>query len=154
MHGLRVDFRPGDGRPLADQAAPPPGYAIAGQRVLDGSVHAVVCRDGRIVHDPSPRPIGHPHWPVVLWTIIREPIMPLIRVEMLNFHVPNAKNPSSVEAVINTDHIVLMIPSEPPGNGPIVRVSLVGGNGLDCRGTVAEILEAADRACKDRGSNR
>jgi hypothetical protein len=68
--GLRVDFRPGDGRPLADQRNPPRGYAVVGQRGRDGSVHAVVCRDGRIVHDPSPRPVGHPRWPVVLWTII------------------------------------------------------------------------------------
>jgi hypothetical protein len=77
--GMHVGFRPGDGRPLADQADPPQGYAITGQRVLDGSVHAVVCRDGRIVHDPSPRPIGHPLWPVVLWTLIEE--IPLERIE-------------------------------------------------------------------------
>jgi hypothetical protein len=70
--GLRVDFRLGDRRPLGDQADPPPGPVIAGQRVLDGSVHAVVCRDGRIVHDPSPRPVGHLRWPVVLWTLIEE----------------------------------------------------------------------------------
>jgi hypothetical protein len=70
--GLRVDFRPGDGRPLGDQADPPRGYAIAGQRVLDGSVHAVVCKGGAIVHDPSPRPVGHLRWPVVLWTLIEE----------------------------------------------------------------------------------
>jgi hypothetical protein len=69
---LCIDFRPGDGRPLADQSDPPRGYAVAGLRVLDGSVHAVVCHDGAIVHDPSPRPFGHPRWPVVLWTIIRE----------------------------------------------------------------------------------
>jgi hypothetical protein len=68
--GLCVDFRPGDGHPLADQPDPSLGYAIVGQRVLDGSVHAVVCRDGCIVHDPSPRPVGHPRWPVVLWTLI------------------------------------------------------------------------------------
>jgi sRNA-binding carbon storage regulator CsrA len=69
---LRVDFRPGDGRPLGDQSDPPRGHAIVGQRVLDGSVHAVVCRDGLIVHDPSPRPFGHLRWPVVLWTLISE----------------------------------------------------------------------------------
>jgi hypothetical protein len=68
--GLCVAFRPGDGRPLADQPDPSPGYAIVGQRVPDGSVHAVVCRDGRIVHDPASRPIGHPRWPVILWTTI------------------------------------------------------------------------------------
>jgi hypothetical protein len=72
VRGLRVDFSPGDGRPLADQSDPPRGHAIAGQRVLDGSVHAVVCHAGVIVHDPSPRPIGHPRWPVVLWTVISE----------------------------------------------------------------------------------
>jgi hypothetical protein len=70
--GRRVEFRPGDGRPLRDQADPPAGLAIAGQRVRDGSVHAVVCDGGAIVHDPSPRPFGHPRWPVVLWTIISE----------------------------------------------------------------------------------
>jgi hypothetical protein len=70
--GLTVDFRSGDGRPLADQDDPPAGYAIVGQKVLGGSIHAVVCMGGAIVHDPSPRPFGHPRWPVVLWTIISE----------------------------------------------------------------------------------
>lgn len=49
---------------------PPEGLAIAGQRVVDGSIHSVVCRDGEIIHDPSPRPFSDPRFPVELWTVI------------------------------------------------------------------------------------
>jgi hypothetical protein len=50
---------------------PPAGYAIAAKRVRDGSIHSVVCRDGKIVHDPSPRPFARDEDPTLLWTVIR-----------------------------------------------------------------------------------
>ncbi len=46
----------------------PPGYAIAGQLVYDGSIHSVVCLNGKRIHDPSVRPIGDAAAPVQLWT--------------------------------------------------------------------------------------
>ncbi len=49
---------------------PPPGYAIASVRVRDQSIHAVVCLDGQIVHDPAGRPFARPADPVVLWTTL------------------------------------------------------------------------------------
>ncbi len=50
----------------------PPGYSIASVRVRDGSIHAVVCLDGQIVHDPAGRPFARPEDPVVLWTVLQE----------------------------------------------------------------------------------
>jgi hypothetical protein len=45
------------------------GCSIASQQTIRG-IHAVVCFDGEMVHDPSPRPFGRPDYPVVLWTKI------------------------------------------------------------------------------------
>lgn len=69
---IPVRFFPGCGKPLRDASAPR-GTAIAGLRVLDGSIHSVVCRDGRIVHDPSPRPFASDRDAVLLWTVFRTP---------------------------------------------------------------------------------
>jgi hypothetical protein len=71
-YGWSVRFAKGDGRPLSEQADPPGGYAVVGQRVLNGHVHAAVTRGGVLVHDPSPRPFARPSWPVVLWSILEE----------------------------------------------------------------------------------
>jgi hypothetical protein len=60
---VTVRFLPGN-------APAPQGWAIAGVRVLTGSIHAVVCLNGRIVHDPSPRPLTTPQSPVRLWTLL------------------------------------------------------------------------------------
>lgn len=47
------------------------GHAIASVQTLRG-IHAVVCLDGQIVHDPSPRPFARQGQRVVLWTKVRE----------------------------------------------------------------------------------
>ncbi len=46
------------------------GYSIVSQRMPDGTTHATVWRAGRMVHDPSPRPLSKPDYPVVLTTRI------------------------------------------------------------------------------------
>ncbi len=57
---------------LAAWDEPPAGYSIASVRVRDGSIHAVVCLDGTIVHDPAGRPFARPADPVVLWTVLEK----------------------------------------------------------------------------------
>ncbi len=58
---------------LAAWDEPPAGYGIASMRVRDNSIHAVVCLDGKIVHDPAGRPFAQPEDPVLLWTTL-EPL--------------------------------------------------------------------------------
>lgn len=68
--GKVLCFLPGGGR-LLEESTCPAGLSILSQRVRDGSIHAVVCNDGEIVHDPSPRPFSSPKFSSELWTIIR-----------------------------------------------------------------------------------
>lgn len=68
--GIGVIFRKGDGLPLGEQKSPPAGHAILSHQTLFGP-HAVICNGGQIIHDPSPRPLGRPTSPVLLWTILR-----------------------------------------------------------------------------------
>jgi hypothetical protein len=71
MHQRRAVFRYGDHQPLAWQLMAPRGWSIASCQVVDASVHAVVCWQGRMAHDPSPRPYVGPGSSVLLWTSIR-----------------------------------------------------------------------------------
>lgn len=68
--GKSLAFCRGDGKPLREQLGPPPGYAIVALRLPDGAVHSVICMDGFLVHDPSPRPVASDANPVLLWTLI------------------------------------------------------------------------------------
>lgn len=47
------------------------GYAIVGQEMPDGSIHSTVWHDGELVHDPSPRPLSRPEYPIRLVTLLR-----------------------------------------------------------------------------------
>jgi hypothetical protein len=68
----------------------PVGYAIAGvaSRRADGVLHAIVCLDGKIVHDPQPRNRGDGVAPyreeeIVDWIILQphaEPLHDLARM--------------------------------------------------------------------------
>ncbi len=50
---------------------PDTGYEIVGQRMPDDMIHSTVWLDGKIAHDPSPRPLSRPTYPIVLRTILR-----------------------------------------------------------------------------------
>ena len=46
----------------------PAGWSIASVRLMDGSIHAVVCQDGDVVHDPNPRAFGLQRSKTLMWT--------------------------------------------------------------------------------------
>lgn len=61
--GIAIEFHP--------PRLPPEGNAILIQRMPDTTHHAVICQDGRIVHDPSPRPLARPEYPIAYWATVR-----------------------------------------------------------------------------------
>ena len=64
-----VIFIPGDGHPLYDSKYPL-GFSILNQETLKGT-HSVICENGIIVHDPSPKPFSSLNFLSVLWSVIK-----------------------------------------------------------------------------------
>jgi hypothetical protein len=54
-----------------DLADPWTDYVIVAQVMPDHTLHSSVWRHGQLVHDPSPRPLSKPSYPIVLCTILR-----------------------------------------------------------------------------------
>jgi hypothetical protein len=68
--GRTIRFQPGNYEPLLKQPSP---LAIVGLRTITGYVHSSLCEAGKIIHDPSPRRLSNPYFPVVLWSFIECP---------------------------------------------------------------------------------
>ena len=64
-----VLFLPGDYLPLYASKYPL-GFSILNQETLKG-IHCVVCENGIIIHDPSPKPFSSPNFLSVLWSIVK-----------------------------------------------------------------------------------
>jgi hypothetical protein len=69
--GIGSKFLQGNNLPLSEQTFLPPGWSILACRG-SGPIHAVVCRDGVIVHDPSGGNV-QPDSLVMLWTVFDLP---------------------------------------------------------------------------------
>jgi hypothetical protein len=60
--------------------------------------------------------------------------MPLKKVQRLNFSGNYAYAPPVEEAVINTDHITSVVPTEARGQGPFVLIRFTDGSTHVCVG--------------------
>ncbi len=47
------------------------GYTIVGQHMPDRTIHSSVWFDQALIHDPSPRPLSRPSYPILLRTTLR-----------------------------------------------------------------------------------
>lgn len=69
--GKRILFvRMQECEPLETAALVAVNPSIAAVKTITGPLHSVVCAGGKMIHDPSPRPLSHPSFPVILWSFV------------------------------------------------------------------------------------
>jgi hypothetical protein len=64
----------------------------------------------------------------------------LKKVEMLDYDAPTAYSPPAVTAVINTDEIVSVKPTDARGVGPFVFIKFKDGTSMTVRGNIEDFL--------------
>ncbi len=71
QRGYTCCFTAGRHESLKECRNRPRGWSILGHQVLNGHIHSAVFLDGKLFHDPSPRPFCREDVKVVLWTAIQ-----------------------------------------------------------------------------------
>lgn len=67
--------------------------------------------------------------------------MNLKLVKMLDYNQSYAHAPAQVDAVVQTNQIVSVVPTEARGNGPFVRINLKDGTHIVCVGKPIDFVE-------------